>query len=241
MIKKEKSNGWKKLCNELEEDIWCQGYKIVCSKFKGKPANNLDTVTQLKVYHSLFPTHDATTWTKEDLDPATIPKITKVELENVIKNKKAPGPDAIPIEIIKLLMETRQIPEKIRDIMTFPDIWKTAKLMLIPKPKKNPTDSQGFRPISLIDTLGKILEGLIKKRLETELEEKEIINNKQFGFRKGRSTISALSAVEQIVKDIDSTFYQHRQLAAMVTLDIKNAFNSAPWSKIVHALNVLKG
>lgn len=250
MIRKEKYNGWKKLCNELEEDIWGQGYKIVCSKFKGKPTNNLDNETQLKVYHSLFPTHDATTWTKEDLDPVTIPQITKLELENVIKkmkNKKAPGPDAIPLQIIKLIMETRQIPEKIREIMnnhiktgTFPDIWKTAKLMLIPKPKKNPTDSQGYRPICLIDTLGKILEGLIKERLERELEDKEIINEKQFGFRKGRSTISALSAVEQIVKDIDSKAHQHRQLAAMVTLDIKNAFNSAPWSKIVRALEEVK-
>jgi len=38
---------------------------------------------------------------------------------------------------------------------TFPDDWKTAKLLLIEKPQKHLNDAITYRPICLINVMGK--------------------------------------------------------------------------------------
>jgi len=51
------------------------------------------------------------------------------------------------------------------------------------------------------------------------------------GFEKEKSTLSALTSIKEIVEKVKEKSYRHRNFVAMVTLDIKNAFNSAPWQK----------
>lgn len=123
---------------------------------------------------------------------------------------------------------------------TFPDQWKTAKLLFIEKPKKSTNDAPIYRPISLINVLGKILEKVIKNRLEDELNARNIIHHHQFGFRKRKITLNALQKVKDVMDKINQTSYGHRSFAAMVTIDMKNAFNSAPWNKIVDAVQKAK-
>lgn len=84
--------------------------------------------------------------------------------------------------------------------------------------------------------MGKILETLIKTRLEDELKEKNIINDHQYGFRSGRSTINALQNITEIHKKIKEKAYQHQEFSILIAIDIKNAFNSAPWNGIITAL-----
>lgn len=45
-----------------------------------------------------------------------------------------------------------------------------------------------------------------------------------------------MKIVKEIIDAIRKTTYQHRELCALVTLDIKNAFNSASWKGIIEAL-----
>ena len=56
--------------------------------------------------------------------------------------------------------------------------------MLIPKGEMNTTNLSNYRPISLLENIGKILERIINERLQTHLEENELLNERQFGFRK---------------------------------------------------------
>lgn len=49
-------------------------------------------------------------------------------------------------------------------------VWKTAKLILIDNPTTNRTERQ-YRPLCLINSIAKLLEHVILKRLMTELEE----------------------------------------------------------------------
>ncbi|KAL4121474.1 hypothetical protein QTP88_013983 [Uroleucon formosanum] len=51
-----------------------------------------------------------------------------------------------------------------------------------------------------------------------------------FGFRKGRSTIDALNTLKEIV----STSKNNK--IGLLTMDIKNEFNSAPWAAILDAM-----
>ena len=92
-----------------------------------------------------------------------IPLIRPTEIKKILtklKDDKAPGPDKIPIQAIK------QIPKKGLTHMTkifntslllkhFPEPFKKAHIVTIPKPKKNPIFPQNYRPISLLNHIGK--------------------------------------------------------------------------------------
>ncbi|KAJ8932450.1 hypothetical protein NQ314_014646 [Rhamnusium bicolor] len=67
----------------------------------------------------------------------------------------------------------------------FPSDWKTSRLVLIEKPRKDPTSNISYRPICLLDSDAKLLELMIKGRLVSELDEKEAIHDHQYGFRTG--------------------------------------------------------
>lgn len=58
------------------------------------------------------------------------------------------------------------------------------------------------------------------------------MSNNQFGFRKNLSTIDALTKVKHFIEKETS---QGNTVIA-ISLDIKNAFNSIPWSRIRKAL-----
>lgn len=58
----------------------------------------------------------------------------------------------------------------------------------------------------------------------------------QFGFRRSRCTTDAISEVLKVAREAISGPIQNRDLCAVVTLDVKNAFNSASWGRIDNAL-----
>lgn len=111
---------------------------------------------------------------------------------------------------------------------TFPRRWKRAKLILIEKPKPAGGDKQ-YRPICLLDTAGKLFEHLIKQRLIKELK----LSVNQYGFREKKSTIDAMYVIKDKIIKIKNKAYQNREFCVLVTLDIKNAFNTARWSEIL--------
>lgn len=120
----------------------------------------------------------------------------------------------------------------------FPKIWKQARVKLIEKPSKLPDNSPAFRPICLLNSYGKLLEKLIDERLNREIEEKGLLSDSQYGFRRGKSTVDAVQAVLRIARNELSQKGKRRNLCLLITLDIKNAFNSANWAEIIKELKV---
>lgn len=55
-----------------------------------------------------------------------------------------------------------------------PQFWKTAIVCPIPKPGKNPKSVLGYRPISLLSCVGKVMERVIKVRLEHFLATRQV-------------------------------------------------------------------
>ncbi|ERL86433.1 hypothetical protein D910_03840 [Dendroctonus ponderosae] len=86
-----------------------------------------------------------------------IPPVTLPELKAQItapKTRKSPGPDQISNKTFKLLPENllNQLLTLINasfTLRTFPTLWKTASIIPIPKPSKNKTFPQNWRPINL--------------------------------------------------------------------------------------------
>lgn len=106
--------------------------------------------------------------------------------------------------------------------------------MVIPKPKKERSSPQTYRPICLISTMGKVLEHMVQHRLRAELG--VTLSGQQYGFRPGRSTVDALRKVFEFGRAAKA----ESKYAVLIALDVKNAFNSAPWPKIDQALESMK-
>ncbi len=69
---------------------------------------------------------------------------------------------------------------------------KIAKVISIYKSKEHALLTN-YRPISLLPVLSKILEKVMHKRLYSFLKKNNVLYKHQYGFRKKRSTIDAVS------------------------------------------------
>ncbi|GFU98741.1 RNA-directed DNA polymerase from mobile element jockey [Trichonephila clavipes] len=163
------------------------------------------------------------------------PSITKpseiVQIINNFKIKKAPGREGITNKMCKHFTRSVvfQLTNIINNILTvgyFPKIWKTASVIPILKPGKDPTLPDSFRPISLLPVLSKITEKIIQKRLCQHLNDNDILIPQQHGFRAGLSTSHQLLRVVEYIK----TGFRDRKSTGAVFLDIQKAFDRRPLS-----------
>jgi ribonuclease HI len=80
-----------------------------------------------------------------------------------------------------------------------------------------------YRPISLLNTLGKLLEAVMARRLSYLAEKHGLLPNSQFGGRPGRTTEQALLVLSNA---IDQAWYKHK-VVTLIAFDLKGAFNGA--------------
>ena len=118
----------------------------------------------------------------------------------------------------------------------FPSRWKEQKLVLLRKEKKPLNEPSSYRPICLIDTMGKLLERMLLQRLETQVEERRGLSPRQYGFRKGRSTVDAILEVVNNAKKVKQGNWRKKGFCAVILLVVRNAFNSIKWERIMKAL-----
>lgn len=144
-----------------------------------------------------------------------------------LKVKKSPGNDGISNLLLKHLPEKgimllMYVLRACLRLSYFPDKWKVAKVIPIPKPGKDQSDPSNYRPISLLCSISKIFEKVILSRLNDHISKCDIIPNEQFGFRPGHSTNHQLLRVCRFIKDSLSNKYS----AGILTFDIEKAFDS---------------
>ncbi|KAJ1196503.1 hypothetical protein NDU88_000373 [Pleurodeles waltl] len=109
------------------------------------------------------------------------------------------------------------------DTATFPDFWKHAEVnALLKKPKADPEDLTKYRPISLLPFPAKVTEKIVNAQLSHFLEENNILNTSQSGFRKNHSTETALIACTD---DIRTRVYKGETIA-LILLDLSAAFDT---------------
>ena len=101
----------------------------------------------------------------------------------------------------------------------FPACWKSARLVLIEKPKKA-EKATSYRPICLLYSAAKVLEMVLKNRLEKELELRGGLSKRQFGFRRGFCTVHPLDKVVKSINAIKDVSVTNRDKLLLVTLDV---------------------
>lgn len=142
------------------------------------------------------------------------------------KSKKAPGPDGIGNAALKALplkavVSLTGIINATLRLRHFPAQWKCADVVVLPKPKANPTFPQNYRPISLLPCLGKVCERVVQTRLQRSVQDLNLIQDEQFGFRPKHSTVhQVLRLVEYITEG-----FNRRQSTAAVFFDVAKAFD----------------
>ncbi|GBM27702.1 RNA-directed DNA polymerase from mobile element jockey [Araneus ventricosus] len=134
----------------------------------------------------------------KDFDPPLPSEV--LDCIKSLRIDKAPGIDGINNKMIKNLplhtiLTITTIIHKIMTLGHFPTRWKTATVVPILKPGKDPTDKTSYRPISLLPSLSKIAEHLILKRLNNYLKENNVLCPEQFGLREKLSTSHQLIRV----------------------------------------------
>lgn len=75
----------------------------------------------------------------------------------------------------------------------------------------------------------KLYERMVLGRLEEALNRSRGISIQQHGFRKGSGAIEAIKRVVEFAEKARKTRIRERITSTMLTLDVKNAFNSAAW------------
>jgi hypothetical protein len=89
--------------------------------------------------------------------------------------RKAADVNEVPGEIVKIIREQR--PGRLLDLLNdinrsgrIPAIWKVARVVLLPKPGKDPLLSSSYRLISILPALSKVWEHTFKILIERSLE-----------------------------------------------------------------------
>ena len=121
-------------------------------------------------------------------------------------NNTAVGPDDVHYQLLKHLPDISL--NVLLDILNniwvdgdFPDSWRQATVIPIPKPGKDATNPINYRPIALTSCICKTMERMINARLVWFLERNNLITKFQSGFRKQRSTTDQLVRFESLIRD----------------------------------------
>ena len=156
-------------------------------------------------------------------------KFSLRDLKRSIKrsNDSSPGVDQIHYQILKHLPnETLKF---LLDLIneywvsgTFPECWRTALLLPIPKPGKDKFNSNSYRPIALTSCICKTVERMVNERLIWTLEKKGLLSKLQCGFRKGRGTIDQLIRMETFVRDA----FANKDHLVAVFFDLQKAYDT---------------
>ena len=157
-----------------------------------------------------------------------------LELIKELKNGKSSD---IPIHVIKksasaMVSHLVKIFNQCLHQGIFPDELKVGRITPIYK-KDDECSLENYRPVSTLPIFGKIFEKIIYSRIDNFLTTKDIIFDKQFGFRKSHLTSHALNfSVSHIEKELDD-----KNHVLGVLIDLSKAFDTIDHSKLLSKLH----
>jgi ribonuclease HI len=153
---------------------------------------------------------------------------TYLELNRALQttHNTSSGPDNIAYGMLKKLSHSSLLNllvlfNRIWQEHTFPTHWRSAIVIPILKPGKEPTNPLSYRPIALTNCICKVLEKMVNSRLVYYLEKNNSLSNNQSGFRRGRCTLDNIVDLETRIRNS----FVKRNHSVAVFFDIEKAYD----------------
>ena len=165
--------------------------------------------------------------------------ITAMEVERVVQStepSKALGPGELSPLMLKHLgpkahSNIAGMFQTSLNTGLIPSIWKTARIIPLLKSAKSDDTGKSYRPVSLLSPLAKALETLLFPTLTEHLP----VADHQHGFRKGRSTTTALYEIDcHITRGLNKRKPDDRTV--FVALDLRAIFDTVNINKLLNII-----
>jgi hypothetical protein len=173
--------------------------------------------------------------------PVCMPPLTLQEVESRImaaSPSKAPGDDGLPMIVWRQVWPVAKyyilhLFQSSLEKGELPNQWRNAKIIPLKKPGKGDyTKAKAWRPISLLPTLGKVLEAVVADRLSYAVETHALLPTNHFGARKQRSTEQALILLQERIYKA----WRQRKVLSLVSFDVKGAYNGVYKERLLQRL-----
>ena len=182
---------------------------------------------------------------EETIAPAPVDKMGPITEEQIqrqltrLKPYKVPGPDGIPNIVLTkctdiLAPRLGYIFAAIMNRKYYYMQWKISTTVVLRKPGKPQYDMpKAYRPITLLNTMGKVLTVIIAESLTYYIEKHNLLPPTHFGGRPARTTNDTIHYLIYKIKDA----WRKRQVTSVLFLDIEGAFPNAVNEQLVRNLS----
>ena len=172
-----------------------------------------------------------------------LPPITEREIKDALRAAsplKAPGPDGIVNKVLQtgapqLTAHLKRIFNQSLHLGYCPAHFRESTTVVLRKPDKDDyTAPKSYRPIALMNTIGKIMDAVIAQRLNYIAETYHVLPSTHMGGRKMRSTEYALHIVTN--KIYEAWDQKTSEVASLLLLDVSGAFDNVSHTRLLHDL-----
>jgi hypothetical protein len=152
--------------------------------------------------------------------------------------KKAPGGDGIPTHILQQLLpqltpHLLQVFNASLDLQYCPEHFRQSNTVVLAKPgRKDLSSIKSYRPIALLNTLGKVMESILARRISPAVEEHQLLLS---GHLRGKRGMSAEHALHGLVERIYRA-WDDGQVASLLLLDVSGAYDHVSHPRLLHNL-----
>ena len=167
-------------------------------------------------------------FSSENLEDYNLP-FTLEELKQALRksNNSVAGPDDIHYQLLthlpeRTLLTLLQLFNSVWLEETFPDSWREATIIPIPKPGKDTSNPNNYRPIALTSCLCKTMERMVNARLMWFLESEGALTPLQCGFRPHHSTLDHLIRFESFIRNA----FVKKEHVLVIFFDLEKAYDT---------------
>ena len=153
---------------------------------------------------------------------------------------KAPGPDGIPNVVLKKSIDLitehlYYIFRAIFELDVYPDEWRISTTVVLRKPgKPSYEEPKAYRPIALLNTLGKLFSSIMADDLSHYCETREVFPPNQFGGRPSRTTSDSMLLLTHTIKEK----WRQKKVASVLFLDVQGAFPNVVKEVLIHNMRI---